>query len=281
MTHEVTDSSPAVRARQLSYTFRRWFREAPPAVDGVDVKVPSGRVHVLLGTNGAGKSTLLRLFAGCMSPKDGELRILGASPRDRAVRARFAYLPEDAVGATRLTPTDLLELQGALYALASREVRARSQDLWDSLGLTGLEGRPLGKLSRGQRRRAQLAQVLLPPVDLLLLDEPLSGVDPHWRTRVRQVLSERVAQGVTVLLSSHLAEDTEFEECGATVLERGRVKASGSARELFADPQEWQVRYRPADRDACTAEGISASLNHLPGQVEVTPARRPWRDLLG
>ena len=271
----------AAGVKNLTFEFRRWFGPSQVALRDVALAVATGEVHVLLGANGAGKSTLLRVLSGLLSPTRGSVQILGGSPFHRSIRARFSFLGDEAATATRLTPGDFLDLQGALYGMSRSSVLRRGNELLEALGVLSLRNHRMGSLSRGQCRRVQLAQTLLPDVDLLILDEPMSGIDPRWRASARELFMARAEAGCAVILSSHLDEDTRIEPSVVTVLGRGEVRASGPAQQLLENRNEWCVRFRPDSPEEWEEDGIRAALGGLSGTLEVRRDRRSWRDVLG
>jgi len=228
----------AIRAERLAHVYRRfpWSRGRASLRD-VTLRVGMGELHLLAGANGAGKSTLLLVLAGALAPSAGRVEILGAPIGAPATRERVAWLPEASDGASRLTAREAARLQAALYGLPRAAGRERAAQSLHDVGLDALADRPLRTLSKGERRRAALAQALVPDPDLLLLDEPLDGVDPESSELLLELLARRAAGGKSVLLSSHVLLDGRRGGDVLTVLDAGRVVASGPPAELLARPE--------------------------------------------
>ncbi|HEX7049378.1 MAG TPA: ABC transporter ATP-binding protein [Longimicrobiales bacterium] len=195
-----------------------------PALADVTVAVPRGSVWAVVGPNGAGKTTLFGLLLGFLHPTAGRVRIDGRAPR-RYLRARgAAYLPE------RFRLPDGWTVAAALRALARLEgmgaaaARARADALLERFALGAHAGKPVQALSRGLLQRVGVAQALLAPRELVVLDEPTEGLDPLWRIRFRAVVDELRAEGRTVLLASHDLAEVERTADRVVLLEAGRVR---------------------------------------------------------
>jgi len=228
----------AIRADHLALVYRRfpWSRGRAALAD-VSLTVAAGEFHLLAGANGAGKSTLLMLLAGVLAPSGGTAEVLGAAVGSAAVRRRVAWLPEASETTSRLTAREAARMQGALYGLSSATGRERAAQSLHEVGLDRLADRSLHTLSKGERRRAALAQVLVSDPELLLLDEPLDGVDPESGELLLELLARRAATGKTVLLSTHVLLDGRRGAQRLTVLDAGRVVASGPPAELLRRPE--------------------------------------------
>jgi ABC-type multidrug transport system ATPase subunit len=228
----------AIRAERLAHVYRRfpWSRGRAALTD-VSLRVGTGQLHLLAGANGAGKSTLLMLLAGVLAPSGGRAEIFGEPAGSPAARARVAWLPEASDTASRLTAREAARLQAALYGLPRAAGLKRSAQTLHDVGLEALADRPLHLLSKGERRRAALAQVLVSDPELLLLDEPLDGVDPESCELLLELLARRAAAGRSVLLSSHVLLDGQRGGDVLTVLDAGRVVASGPPAELLRRPE--------------------------------------------
>ncbi|URM92780.1 ABC transporter ATP-binding protein [Streptomyces sp. MRC013] len=198
------------------------------ATDGVDLDVRGGEIFGLLGPNGAGKSTLVRQLTGLMRPDSGSVEVLGhdlVRHPDRAARL-IGYLGQESTALDELTVALAAETTGRLRGLTARGARAERDAVLDELGLGELAGRPLRKLSGGQRRLACFAAVLVGERPLLVLDEPTTGMDPTARRAVWAAVDRRRAErGATVLLVTHNVIEAETVLDRVAVLERGRVIA--------------------------------------------------------
>ncbi|MEU8823833.1 ABC transporter ATP-binding protein [Streptomyces sp. NPDC048636] len=223
---------PAVRARR--------GRPATPAVrasDGIDLDVARGEVFGLLGPNGAGKSTLVRQLTGLLRPDEGTVRVLGhdlVRHPERAARL-LGYLGQDSSALDELTVALATETTARLRGLDARAARAERDAVIDELDLRELSGRPLKKLSGGQRRLACVAAALVGERPLLVLDEPTTGMDPVARRAVWAAVDRRRAErGVTVLLVTHNVIEAETVLDRVAVLDRGRVIACDTPAGLKA-----------------------------------------------
>ncbi|MEU5094285.1 ABC transporter ATP-binding protein [Streptomyces sp. NPDC020996] len=223
----------AVRGLTKTYPAVRGRRGAPGtpavrAVDDVRLDVRRGEVFGLLGPNGAGKSTLVRQLTGLMRPDAGSVEILGhdiVRHPERAARI-LAYLGQESTALDELTVALAAETTGRLRGLPARQARAERDDVLDELGLAPIAGRPLKKLSGGQRRLACFAAALVGRRPLLVLDEPTTGMDPVARRAVWAAVDRRRAEhGATVLLVTHNVIEAETVLDRVAVLDRGRVIA--------------------------------------------------------
>jgi len=199
------------------------------ALDGISAVVPRGQVIGLLGHNGAGKSTLIKLILGLIAPSGGRLQVLGQSPwRAHALRRRIGYLPESATFYGNLTGRELLDYLARL----KQAPRAQIATLLDRVGLAHAADRRIGTYSKGMRQRLGLAQALLGSPDLVLLDEPTTGLDPQATRELYRIVGELRADGRSVLVSSHLLAELEPHIDGALILRQGKLLAAGSLHAL-------------------------------------------------
>lgn len=201
--------------REVTVAFRgvRFGYGASPILDGVDLDLVAGEFVVLAGANGSGKSTLIRLALGLVRPDEGSVRVLGGSPEDAAVRRRIGYAPQGLRMATSL-PVSVTEVVTAGIAATRRPVgattaeeRAEVARAIEHVGLGGLERECLFELSGGQQQRAILARAMVGRRDLLLLDEPTTGIDQQLRPAIAAELRRRADAGATVVAVSHDPDD--------------------------------------------------------------------------
>jgi ABC-2 type transport system ATP-binding protein len=212
------------------------------AVEGISLSLRRGEIFGLLGPNGAGKTTTIKMILGLTRPTRGTILIWGREPHDRAARMRLGYLPENPCFYDHLTAREYLGLVGSLFDLGSRIARARADGLLKRLGLEADAGKPLRKFSKGMTQRLGICQALLNEPDLLILDEPMSGLDPIGRADMKQILREERARGATVLMSSHVLAETETLCDRVAILHRGRVLEVGDVKGLLgAGVIEWEV----------------------------------------
>jgi len=258
--------------RDFSAGLGRWKVRA---LDGLSLTVQPGEVVGVLGPNGSGKSTTLKAILGLVEPSAGSVRLWGRPPTDSAVRARVGYLPEEAVFPGHLTARELVAWHAGLAGMPRRERADAVAAVLTQVGLVeGGGDRRLAQCSKGMRQRAGLATALVHRPELLILDEPTTGLDPvaagEWVSWVRAWKAE----GRTVLLCSHLLAEVE-EVCDrVVVLHRGRAVAEGAWEALMRDPERWQVVMRGWD-PALRSE-LAGWLRERGVEVEaVAPARRP------
>lgn len=227
--------TPIVHAAELS----RWYGIVM-GLNNVSFEIGPGLVG-LVGPNGAGKSTLIRLITGQFQPSSGVLRVLGENPwnNPRLLR-RLGYCPEGESLPQDLRPVAWLAGLGILSGLSPTDSRGRAEALLDRVRLPREHwNKRLGQYSKGMRQRVKLAQALLHQPELLVLDEPMNGLDPLGRQEIAQILKELAAQGTHILISSHILAELEALCREFLILHWGRVLASGSRDELRTDVPNW------------------------------------------
>lgn len=204
------------------------------AVDGLDLSVPPGVLYAFLGPNGAGKTTSLRMLAGLLKPDAGTARIQGHDVHADPVRAKqgLAYIPDDPALYAKLTPIEFLEYTAALWNVPRDEARARAEALLTRLGLAPRAADRIESFSRGMKQKVAVASALVHAPRLLMLDEPLTGLDAAAARLVKDMLLEFVAAGGTVLLTTHILEVAERLAQRIGIIARGRLLAEGSLDEL-------------------------------------------------
>lgn len=241
-----------VTCRSLCKTYRvGWRRRAVEALRGVDLAVAPGEVVGLLGPNGSGKTTLMKVLLGLAGVSSGEATVFGVRPGSAAARQRIGFMPEDNDFHDFLTIDETLQLHGRLVGLDRATIRQRGAELIDLLGLESHRG-PLRTLSKGTVRKAALAAALIGNPDLLLLDEPTSGIDPLVSRDVTAEIERRRQAGTTVLLSSHLLADVERLCDRLVVLFRGERICEGRTADLLTREGETEVCFRDLPEAALT-----------------------------
>jgi ABC-2 type transport system ATP-binding protein len=204
------------------------------ALGGVDLTVEGGTVMGLLGRNGAGKTTLVRILSTLLAPDVGNARIAGADVLREAqtVRSRIGLAGQFAAVDDTLTGRENLELVGRLYGLRRKEARARAAEVLERLTLTAAADRLVFTYSGGMRRRLDLGASLVGRPLVLLMDEPTTGLDPATRIELWKFIEELVREGTTLLLTTQYLEEADRLADSITVIERGRIIATGSPNEL-------------------------------------------------
>jgi ABC-2 type transport system ATP-binding protein len=256
----MTDEREAVlRVRDLEKTFRiGFFRKKVEAVRGIAFEVRRGEIFGLLGPNGAGKTTTIKMLLGLIFPMRGTIELFGQASRGPAAMTRLGYMPENAYVYQYLRPLEFLDLCGRLTGM-SRAARAkRSRELIERVGLGHAVDRPIGKFSKGMMQRIGLAQALLHYPELLILDEPMSGLDPIGRKEVRDLIIEQRRLGKTILFTSHILSDVELLCDRVGIMQRGRMSHYGHLRDLLrAETRRAEIEL------ANVSEGLRGRLREL------------------
>lgn len=206
------------------------------AVDGIDLDVPAGTFYGLLGPNGAGKSTTLAMLTGLLRPDSGSIHVAGvdvwADPG--AIKDRIGVVPESLLLFERLSGRELLEYVGRLRQLDGDVVAARSGELLEVLGLIDESRKLVVDYSQGMRKKISLAAALLHDPEVLFLDEPFESVDPISVRAIRAVLDQLVGNGATIIFSSHVMATVEALCESISIMDHGRIVASGTMDEVRA-----------------------------------------------
>jgi ABC-2 type transport system ATP-binding protein len=206
------------------------------AVDGLDLEVPAGQIYALLGPNGAGKTTTLRMVAGLARPDTGSIRLFGTDVLADPIAAKqmLAWLPDEPLLYDKLTPAEYLAFIAGLWRVPPADAEARAQALLTRLGLWDRRDVRCEGFSRGMKQKVALAGALIHEPRLLILDEPLTGLDAPAARLVKDMLQERVAAGGTVILTTHILEVAERMAQRIGIIRAGRLLVEGSMAELAA-----------------------------------------------
>lgn len=209
---------------------------ASPVLQGLDLRIRPGELFALLGRNGAGKTTSLRIIAGLLEPDSGEVLICGMDRASNPVEARrpLAWLPDEPLIYDKLTPLEFLQFMAGLWGVPPDRASGRSEELLRWLGLWERRGDRCETFSRGMRQKVALAGALVHEPSLLLLDEPLTGLDVESARQVKDFLRQYTDQGGTVLLTTHILEVVERLADRIGILHDGRLLAVGTLAELQA-----------------------------------------------
>ena len=214
----------ALELRSLRKSFGK------PAVDGLDLTVEPGEVYALLGPNGAGKTTTLRMIAGLLPADAGEIHVFGVDARRHPVEAKrlVAWLPDEPQLYDKLDPLEYLEFVAGLWGVAPALARRRADELLVSLGLAEQRRQRCEGFSKGMRQKVALAGALIHEPKLLMLDEPLTGLDAGSARQVKDILAARVKAGAAIVLTTHILEVAERIATRIGILARGRLVAEGT-----------------------------------------------------
>ncbi len=231
----MTDTELVIDARGLSKTYPAQIGQAAKtALEGLDLQVRPGETYGILGPNGAGKTTTQKLLLGLMRPSKGSVVMFGSRPDDAAVRKRIGFLPENPYFYNYLTGEEFVRFCGGLFDIPSKVLDERLGKLLDLVGMQGSKDQQLHKYSKGMLQRIGIAQALINDPDLVLLDEPMSGLDPVGRHQFREIILGLKKQGKTIVFNSHILSDVE-EICDRVcILLHGRKVAEGTVSELMA-----------------------------------------------
>jgi len=269
---------------------------------GLSLSIREGEIFGYIGTNGAGKTTTIKLALGLIFPDAGTIRLFGQDASRVEVRRRVGFLPENPYLYDYLTGEEFLDFHARLFGLDAPVRRKRVRDLLERVGLSNRGDRQLRHYSKGMLQRIGLAQALVNDPDLVILDEPMSGLDPIGRREVRDIILDLKARGRTVFFSTHILSDTEMICDRVGLLVKGSLKAVGRIDELVSrDVPYWEVALRGVtngglpcgsvvsrrdDRVLIRVESqgdlhrLLAILNgHGAELVSVTPARQSLEDL--
>ena len=261
-------ASVMVSARGLSKTFG-----GLEAVRGIDVEVRRGEAFGFLGPNGAGKSSTMRMIAAVSPPTGGELRVLGLDPTQHgsAIRSRLGVCPQENTLDTELSIRENLLIYGRYFGIGRREVAERAEELLSFFQLTDRRDDKVDNLSGGMKRRLTIARSLINDPELLLLDEPTTGLDPQARHTLWDKLFRLKQQGVTLVLTTHYMDEAEQLCDRLVVMDGGLVVAEGSPLELIREHATREVAELRFAGDE--HRQLSTSLSDLADRVEVLPDR--------
>lgn len=223
-------STPALALRGLTKAFDR------PVVNGVDLTINAGEFYALLGPNGAGKTTILRMVAGLLQPDAGSIEIFGIDARKDPVAAKriMAWVSDEPMVYDRLTPVEYLAFVAGLWQVEPRQAERSANELIDWLGLRPHANELCGSFSKGMLQKVALAGALVHDPRLIILDEPLTGLDAGSARQVKDVLLQKVQGGVTVIMTTHILEVAERMAERIGVIASGRLIAEGTLAQLRA-----------------------------------------------
>jgi lipooligosaccharide transport system ATP-binding protein len=264
-------SEPLIRARQLTKRFADFT-----AVDAVDFDVAAGESFGFLGPNGAGKTSTMRMI-GCVSPRtDGSLRVLGMDPEADGVRirSRLGVVPQLDTLDTELSVFENLLIYGRYFDISYDESRRRATELLEFVQLSERGKDLVEPLSGGMRRRLTIARALINEPDILLLDEPTTGLDPQARHLVWERLYRLKQRGTTLVLTTHYMDEAEQLCDRLVVMDKARIVAEGSPRQLierYATREVLELRFPVGVQETLDGvlEGLGDRVEHLPDRVLV------------
>jgi ABC-2 type transport system ATP-binding protein len=248
----VTDHVVQIENIRKVFRVGFWGRRVT-AVDQLSLDVRRGEVFGFLGPNGAGKTTTLKMLMGLIYPTSGQARIFGHPVGDPAAKAKLGFLPESPYFYDYLTSQEFLSFYGHLFGLWGAVLNKRVDELLDLVGMTHARDLQLRKFSKGMLQRVGIAQALINDPELVVLDEPMSGLDPIGRKEVRDLIFRLKESGKTVMFSSHILHDAELLCDRVAMIMKGRLVACGPVTELIEQGATHQVEVVV---DQLTPEGL-------------------------
>lgn len=242
-------NSEAVRTENLTKVYKDfWGRPKVTALDSLNLTIERGEVFGLLGPNGSGKSTTIKLLLDLIFPTRGKATIFGQSPSDPSVKERIGFLPEESYLYRFLNGEETLHFYGRLFKIPRKELNRRVPELLDVVGLDAkARKRKLREYSKGMARRIGLAQALINNPDLILLDEPTTGLDPIGTREMKDLIVSLKKQGKTVLLCSHLLADVQDVCDRIIILFGGRTQTLGKVHDLLQVRDITQIQTQGLD----------------------------------
>jgi ABC-2 type transport system ATP-binding protein len=259
----------AIETFSLTKIFSDWWgRTKVYAVDNLDMQVRPNEVFGLLGPNGSGKTTTLKMLLGLLHPTKGKALILGGDGTDPRINARIGFLPEESYLYRYLNARETLDFYGRLFGLPAKVRKMRIEALLDMVGLKAVANRAVGTYSKGMARRIGLAQALINDPDLLILDEPTTGLDPIGTRQIKDLVLKLAERGKTILLCSHLLADVEDVCDRIAILYGGKIQTQGRVKELLQQTNKRQIT-TDAISDA-TVEKIKQIVSEEGADCQVT-----------
>ncbi len=247
-------STPLVVCQSLTKTFKDfWMRDRARAVSSLSFEIREREVFGLLGPNGSGKSTTIKIILGLLRPSAGRVAVFGKAPTDVSIKRRIGYLPEESYLYGFLNARETLDYYAKLFELDYRTRQRRVDELLDMLGMTGAQFRAVNEYSKGMQRRLGIAQALINDPDLLILDEPTTGLDPIGTKQIKDLILELGRRGKTILLSSHLLADVEDCVDRLVILYGGTKRAEGTCDELLESRTRTTIEADALDEDTVAA----------------------------
>lgn len=229
-----TDSDVVIETRNLGKIYRDfWGRRKVQALKALDIEVKRGEIFGLLGPNGSGKSTTIKLIQGLLFPTSGRAFVLGKDARDVSKNERIGYLPEESYLYKFLNAEETLDFYGRLFDMPADVRRQRSDQLIKMVGLDRARRRQLREYSKGMTRRIGLAQALINEPDLLILDEPTTGMDPIGSREMKDLIIRLRDEGKTILLCSHQLADVQDVCDRVAILHQGELRELGRVDSLL------------------------------------------------
>ncbi len=265
MTSKSETPSPAKASKEplaielvgLSKSYIKGFRRTRVhALGGIDLNVKQGQAFGFLGPNGAGKTTAIRIMMGLISPTQGTAKIFGHQIPNRAARARLGFLPEAPYFYDYLSIAELLDFTGRLFNMSAADRKKRSDELIELVDMKVASKAPIKSYSKGMMQRAGIAQALMNDPDLVVFDEPMSGLDPIGRKAVRDIILSLKESGKTIFFSSHILSDVESVADQIAIIVRGKIHDVGRLRDLVSAEGGTEIVVNMAHVEAASAKEL-------------------------
>jgi ABC-2 type transport system ATP-binding protein len=258
----MTAEAPALSLEKVRKTYKGHLSlTSREVIRGLDLTVRPGEVFGLLGQNGAGKTTTIKMILSLIFPDAGTIRIFGEPSSSVAVRHRIGFLPENPFFYEYLTGREFLDFYGRLFGHDAATRRRRAAEVLEAVGMASRADLPLRKYSKGMLQRIGMAQALLNDPDLVILDEPMSGLDPIGRREFRDLILGLKSRGKTVFFSSHILSDAEAICDRVAILKDGTLGRCGRLSELLSpDVRAWEVTFSGPSLDDLASRGVRAEM---------------------
>lgn len=262
-------SAFAIEVQKITKRYRTKNFQKKTALDQVSLKVAPGEVFGFLGPNGAGKTTLIKILVGLMSANEGSARIFGHPCGHFLAKKKLGFLPESPYFHQFLTALEFLRFHGKLAELDGKALDRRMNLLFEKVGLKHAKNQPLRTYSKGMLQRLGFAQALLHDPDLLILDEPMTGLDPVGRREVRDIINQIAMGGKTVFFSTHIIHDVEVICTTVGFIKGGKLQGSGDIENLIGKTiKSMEVRFiLPFGKDPHSFDLLSSSRKTMDGWV--------------
>lgn len=285
----------AIRVSELKKVYRSGFFLKPfIALSGVSFSVDENELYGFLGPNGAGKTTTIKILNSIIYPTDGEVKIFGEPLDNVQLKGRVGYLPEQPYFYEYLTAWEFLMFCGNLFGINKEEREKRAEDLLDTVGLNDAVDLQLRKFSKGMLQRIGLAQALINDPELVVLDEPMSGLDPIGRLEIRELIRDLKKRGKTVFFSSHIISDVELLADRVCILHKGEKVAEGKVGDLLGGEaiKYYEICIKGVERSKELIAALDGSIVthffrenilvfHVPSELDVNRAVDAVRDAKG
>jgi len=255
-----------IKTEALGKTFYAGFRRKKiEALKGLELQIEKGEIFGFLGPNGAGKTTTIKILAGLIKPSSGKAFVLGRPAGEVAARTRMGFLPEQPYFYDYLTGAEFLEFCARFFGLTGQERKKRINMLLAAVGLEGARDLALRKYSKGMLQRIGLAQALVNDPELVILDEPMSGLDPLGRKEIRDLIASLKDQGKTVFFNTHILSDVEIICDRVGIIHKGSLLKVGAVSEIAgASIHQWEIIAE------IKQEGLRKQLEALAGAAKLS-----------